>query len=381
MFTLRFALRNIMRNRLRSLVTLLGVATLLFLVSLLMSIVGGLAQARQPDPQARRLIVRHEVSLTINLPEAYWERIRAVPHVVEVSPSNWFGGVYIEPKNFFARFFVDPETFLAISSESEISLPRAEKDAWRADRQGCLVARTLAQRFGWKIGDRIVLRGDIYPVDVELNIRGIYDGDYSALYFHRSYVEEALNRPGVVGTFAVEVDDPANLPAVARAIDAAFANSDAPTKSETESAFRAGFVSMQGNIEGLLKKLTLIIAVTMLLTAGNTMAMAVRERTTEVAVLKALGFLPSRIVAFIVTESMAIAGIAGLVGVGGFWAMTWLVFVKAGVRVPMLWFPPTLPASTAVGLLLGSLALGAVAGVVPAVLVARRHVVDGLRRN
>ena len=381
MFTLRFALRNIMRNRLRSLVTLLGVATLLFLVSLLMSIVSGLAQARQPDPSARRLVVRHEVSLTINLPEAYWQRIRAIPHVVEVSPSNWFGGVYVDPKNFFARFFVDPDTFLAISSESELSLDAASKAAWKADRQGALVADSLAEKFGWKLGDRIVIRGDIYPVDVELNIRGIFAGDYQAIYFHRAYVEEALNRPGVVGTFAVEVDDPANLPGVARAIDEAFANSDAPTRSETESAFRAGFVSMMGDIEGLLKKLTLIIAVTMLLTAGNTMAMAVRERTTEVAILKAIGFLPSRIVGFILAESVALAGIAGLIGVGGFWGLSWFLFVKSGVRVPMLWFSPTLPLPTAMGLLLGSLALGLLAGIVPAVLASRRPVVDGLRRN
>lgn len=381
MFVLHHAIRNLMRNRLRTSVTLAGVTFLLFLVSFLMSVVAGFASAKKPDPDARRLVVRHEVSLTINLPEAYWERIKGLPHVRSVAPNNWFGGVYQDPKNFFARFFTEPETYLAMLAKSEIDLPAEQAREWFADRQGCIVSRALADRFGWKLGDRIVLRGDIYPVDVELNVRGIYTGSVEALYFNRLYVEEALGRPGRVGTFLIEVDEPANLPAVARAVDEMFANSDAPTKTETEAAFSAGFVSMVGNVEGLLKRLALVIAATMLLTAGNTMAMAVRERTTEVAVLKALGFLPGRIVGLIVVESMLLSGLAGLVGVGGFWALTWLLFTKLGARIPMLWFQPTLPTSLALGLLAGAALLGAVAGIVPAVIAARRHVVDGLRRN
>lgn len=381
MFTLHFAWRNLWRNRLRSLVTLFGVATLLLLVSMLMSIVGGLAQAREPDPQARRLVVRHEVSLTINLPEAYWSRLQAMPHVEAVSPESWFGGVYVDPRNFFAKFFVHPETFLGIVSKEEIDMPAEQAAAWRADRQGAIVSRGLAERFGWKLGDRVVIKGDIYPVDPELNISGIFTGKYDALYFDRAYVEEALGRPGLVGTYTVVVDTPENLPAVARAIDEAFANSDHPTKSETEAAFMAGFVSMQGNVEGLLKNLALIITATMLLTAGNTMAMAVRERTTEVAILKAIGFLPRRIVGFIVAESMILSTAAGLIGVGGFWLVTWFVFVRGGVSVPMLWFPPTLSTPAGLLLLLGSVLLGALAGLAPALIAARRHVIDGLRRN
>jgi putative ABC transport system permease protein len=381
MFALTYALRNLRRNKLRSGVTLVGVATLLLLVSLLMAVVSGLASAKEPDPDARRLIVRHEVSLTINLPEAYWERIRGVPHVLEVSPSSWFGGVYVDPKNFFARFFVDPETFLSMASRRQVDLPPDQAAAWIADRQGCIVVDSLAKQYGWKLGDRIVIKGDIYPVDVELNVRGIFTGEASALYFQRDYVEEALDRPGRVGTFAVEVDEPANLAGVAKAIDALFANSDAPTKSETEAAFTAGFVSMQGDVEGLLKRLSLIIIVTVLLTAGNTMAMAVRERTAEVAILKAIGFLPGRIVGLIVTESTLLGAMAGLVGIGGFWLFTWLVFVKGGVNIPMLWFAPTLSTPMGLGLLAGSVLLGAIAGVAPALFAARRHVVDGLRRN
>lgn len=381
MFALRYALRNLGRNKLRSGVTLVGVSVLLFLVSALMSIVGGFAQAREPDPTARRLVVRHEVSLTINLPESYWERIRAMPHVNGVCPTSWFGGVYQDPKNFFARFFVDAPSFLQLVSKNELNLPEDQAQAWLSNRQGCIVPKAIADKFGFTLGQRIVIKGDIYPVDVELDISGIYTGETQALYFHRAYVEEAIGRPGRVGTYTVQVDDPANLPAVAQAIDAAFANSDAPTKSETEAAFTAGFVSMAGNVEGLLKRLALIIVVTVLLTAGNTMAMAVRERTGEVAILKAIGFLPGRIVSFILAESIFLSTLAGLVGIGGFWLLTWLLFVKVGWKIPMMWFQPTLSTGMGLSLLGASVLLGAVAGVVPAVIAARRSVIDGLRRN
>lgn len=381
MFTLRFALRNLLRNKVRSIVTLLGVTTLLGLVTILMAIVGGFQQAREPSNQAKRLIVRHEVSLTINLPEAYWQRIRSVPHVVEVTPSSWFGGTYVDPNNFFARFFVEPASFLRMVAPEMVRLPPEQAAAWIADRQGCIVSDNLAARYGWRLGDRIVLVGDIYPMTAELRVLGIYEGTDRSLYFHRDYVEEAIGRPGRVGTFDVLVDDPANLAATSAAIDALFENSEAPTKSETEAAFAAGFVNMMGNVEGLVKKLTLIITATMLLTAGNTMAMAVRERTGDIAILKAMGFLPRRIVGFIVTEAMLLSGLAGLVGVGGMWLLTYLVFVVVGVQVPGLWFQPTPRAPLGIGLLLGSVALGLVAGLVPAVVAARRRVIDGLRRN
>jgi putative ABC transport system permease protein len=253
--------------------------------------------------------------------------------------------------------------------------------AWLANRQGAIVSKDIADKYGFNVGQRIVLKGDIYPVNVELDIEGIFTGELQALYFHREYVEEALGRPGRVGTYGIEVDSPGNLPGVAKAIDAQFANSDAPTKSETEAAFTAGFVSMAGNVEGLLKRLALIIVVTVLLTAGNTMAMAVRERGTEVAILKAIGFLPGRIVSFILAESVLLGGLAGLVGVGGFWLLTWLLFVKAGVKIPMMWFQPTLTTQMGLGLLAASVLLGAVAGIVPAMIAARRHVIDGLRRS
>lgn len=383
MFTITYALRNLARNRLRTGVTLVGVVVLLGLVSLLMSIVGGFSLAKKPDPLAERLIVRHEVSLTLPMPESYLERIRALPHVAEVAPRSWFGGTYIDEKNYFMRFFVDPAPFLAIRGGKQVGLSAEDAARWMANRQGCIVPDTLASRFGWKLGDRIVLKGDIYPVDVELTVDGIFSGEFEALFFQREYVEQSLaaGSRGSVGVFDVLVDEPANLPAVAAAIDANFANSDAPTKSETEAAFAAGFISMMGNVEGLLRKLSLIIVVTVLLTAGNTMAMAARERTGELAILKAIGFLPGRIVALILAESMLLSSLAGLIGIGGFWLLSWYVFVVKGLSVPMMWFPPTLTTPMGLALLGGSVLLGALAGAVPAFIAARRSVIDGLRRS
>lgn len=379
MFTLRFALRNIGRNRLRSAATVLGVASLLFLVSFLVAILVGLEAATETDTSYRRLVASNKISLMFWLPESYWERIRATPHVVEASPWNWFGGTYIDEKNFFARFFVDPESFLEVMTDIEI--PPEQARAWLANRQGALVSRRLARQFGFELGQRITIQGDIYPLDVELDVVAIYEGGDDGLYFHRAYVEEAMGRPGRVGTYSILVDDSANLAKVAEAIDAAFADSDAATKTQTEKAFQAGFVSMFGNVKALVGNLTAIIAVTILLTAGNTMAMAIRERRREMAVLKALGFLPARILRIVLAEAVALASIAGLLGVGAFWSISYVIFVVMDVRLPMVWFPLTLTPPTGTGLLLASVALGLVSGIVPALSAARVSILDGLRTS
>lgn len=379
MFTLRFALRNMLRNRLRSTVTVMGVASLLFLVSFLVSILVGLEASTETDRSHLRLIASNKISLMFTLPEAYWEKIRAVPHVVQVCPWNWFGGTYIDESHFFARFFVDPPTFIEVMTELQI--PEEQAKAWLASRQGALVSDRLAKQEDWKLGQRITIKGDIYPVDVELDIVAIYTGGEDSLYFHRAYVEEATGRPGVVGTFAILGDSPDALPAIAAAVDRQFADSDAATKTQTEKAFQAQFVSMFGNVKGLVANLTAIIAVTILLTAGNTMAMAIRERRREVAVLKALGFLPGRILGMVLAEAVALSSAAGLVGIGGFWVLTYYVFVVMEKRLPMVWFPLTLSVPTGIGLLLASVLLGLVAGFIPAFSASRVSVLDGLRTN
>ncbi|MFN7971969.1 MAG: FtsX-like permease family protein [Acidobacteriota bacterium] len=379
MALLRFAFRNLKRNRLRSGVTMLGVASLLFLVSFLVSIILGMNSATDRDTTHLRLVVSNKISLTFALPESYWNRIRTLPHVVEVSPSSWFGGTYIDQKHFFARFFVDPETLLKI--KPELKMPKEQVAAWLGDRQGAIVDAKLAEREHFKVGQRITLTGDIYPIPVELNIDAIFTGGQQELYFHRAYVEEATGRPGHVGTYWVQVDAPENLASVSAAIDKLFENSDDETKTQSEKAFQAGFVQMFGNVKGLVRNLTLILAVTILLTAGNTMAMAIRERTREIAVLKAVGFVPSRILGLVLAESVALSGLAGILGIGTFWSITYLVFVILKFQIPMLWFPLTLTPLAGILLLAGSLLLGIVSGIAPAAIAARLSVVDGLRSN
>jgi putative ABC transport system permease protein len=379
MFFLRYATRNLRRNRRRSAVTLLGVAVLLFLVSFLVSILGGLQASTETGKDQMRVVARHQISLTFNLPLPYRERIARIPHVMRVAPSNWYGGTYVDKRNFFARFFVEPESFLDLFPE--IEAPPEQVAAWKADRQGALVSRGLAEKYAWKLGDRIHLSGDIYPVDVDLNVRAIFTGSDDAVYFHRAYVEESMDETVGAGTFWIQVDAPENLAVVSAAVDEEFADSDAPTKTETEQAFSASFVSMMGNVKGLVGNLTLIIALTVLLTAANTMAMAVRERTGEIAVLKALGFLPGRILGLVVAESVTLALLAGLLGIGGFWAITYLIFVVASVKLPMIWFPLTLNLGHGLLLFAATALLGAVSGLLPGMVAARRRVVDGLRRD
>jgi putative ABC transport system permease protein len=378
---LRHAFRSLGRNRVRSIVTLLGVASLLFLVSLLVAILGGFAQANHTDGSERRLITSHEVSLTFPLPVSYWEKIRAVPHVVEVCPQSWFGGKYNgldDPNLFFARFFVDPDSLLRVLTE--IQVPPDQAQAWKEDRQGALVSDKLAKRFGWKLGDRMTLVGDIYPMTAELNVRAIYTGGEEALYFQHAYVDETLGRPGIVGTYTILLDDPANLSAVAEGVDHLFADSDAATKTQTEKAFQAGFASMMGNVVGLVTRLSLVIGLTILITAANTMAMAVRERTTEIAVLRAIGFPPGRVLRLILTESVLLSALAALVGIGGFALLTWFIFVVRELHIPGLWFPLLLPPRMGLILAASALGVGVIAGLVPGLLAARRPVVDGLRR-
>jgi putative ABC transport system permease protein len=376
---LRYALRNLWRNKVRSLVTMLGVASLLFLVSLLVTVLHGLYGTPETESAKTRLVTRHQVSLTFPLPESYWSEIRAIPGVVEACPMNWFGGTYQGDKRaFFAQFFVDPDSLMTVATEARVD--PAQLADWKADRTGALAHRKLAEKFGWKIGDRIPIEGDIYPMNPELTLRAVYDGGDEALYFHREYVAETL-QSRAVGTYSILVSSPDLRARVAEAIDAKYADSDAPTKTETENEFQAGFVEMMGNVKGLMARIMAAIAVTIVLTAGNTMAMSMRERTGEMAVLKAIGFGPARLLALVAGESIALAALAGLLGVGGYAALMWVVFDVMHLDVPGAWFPLTLPFHLALLLFGCTLALGFVAGLAPAWLAARRPVVDGLRRN
>jgi len=377
---------NLKRRKLRTSLAILAILVAFDLFGLLsalkMALTGGVNMA-----DANRLLVRHRVSFIQLLPYSYQPRIARIPGVTLVSLQLWFGGVYQDPKNQLGTFPVEPEPFLAMNPE--LILPEDQKQAWLKTRTGAIIGRRLADRFGWKIGDRIPLTSPIWPNKSgsawEFDIVGIYDAgkktaDTSSLVFRFDYFDEARARgEGTVGWFQVRVDDPKNAPRIAKAIDEEFANSSAETKAETEAAMFQGFVQQMGDIG---KIFTLVVAAAffiILLATGNTMAQSVRERTQELGVLKALGFSNRLVLGVVLGESLAIALLGGLIGLLLSWmmvsALSQLSFMKT--YFPMFFISGR-------DLILGAvfaLALGFVAGILPAIQAMRLRVAVALRRD
>jgi putative ABC transport system permease protein len=375
---------NLKRRKLRTALTILSILVAFLLYGLLCTVkeafTGGIALAG-----ADRLVVRHKVSLIMNLPVTYRTRMESIPGVASAVHFTWFNGIYQnEPKNFFASFPTDPEAFLAIYPE--YLLPADQKQAWLRTRTGAIVGRTLLNRFKWKIGDRIPLVSPIWPrkgdAAWEFEIVGIYDGakkgtDTSGFYFRYDYFDEgrAIGE-GLVGWYGVRVKDPARAGEIAQAIDKEFANSPYETKSEPEGAFMQSFAQQMGDIGTILIAILSAVFFTILLVAGNTMAQAVRERTEELGVLKAMGFSNGLVLVLVLLESCLIAAIGGLAGLGLAWLIT-----SRGSPVPAMlpvFYLPHRYLFIGVGLAAG---LGMVAGILPAVQAMRLQIAVALRRN
>jgi len=302
----------------------------IFLVSSLQAILTRLKHIGEgSDSSNLRLIVHRATSMAQPLPVAYKQRIAALPGVRYVGSTAWFGGLYIDERNFFANFAVDTDDFEKIYDEFRV--PPDQLAAWKKEPSAALVGHKLAETYGWKLNDRVTLKGTFYSVDPEFTIRGIYtaseDSAERDFYFHWDYLNEALNRPNQVGAFAVKPNSAADVPRLMDSVDRLFRNTDAETKTETEKAFTLNFVSMLGNVKFLLNAISAVVVFTILLVAGNTMAMSIRERTGEVAVLKTLGFRQSTILILLVGESLAIALLGGFLG--GFGAKTTYAFIHA----------------------------------------------------
>jgi putative ABC transport system permease protein len=365
-------------------------AVCIFLICTLQTVLAAIDYSLQ-SASAKRLVTRHAVSLVFTLPLSYKPRIAAVPGVQRVAVLSWFGGIYKDRKNFFANFAVDPEEFLAIYPE--IQLAPDQRAAFLGDRKGAIVGTRLASKFGWKVGDTIQLESEIPPYQIgrpfDFVIRGIYDidrvkspgGDVNSMYFHYSYFYEATDRRVSAGTYVIEIDDPDRAGAICHAVDALFENSDAQTKTETEGAFAAGFVSLAGNLAFLLNAIGLAVAFTILLVTANTMSMAIRERRTEVAVLKTLGFSGRLVLALVLGEALVLGLLGG--GLGLFLGWT---SIRGLQNTPMLGavlaFYPDLGLTRGVatlGIAL-SLLLALSAGIVPAIGAYRARVTDMLRQ-
>ena len=376
---LRLIVKNIGRNKRRTVLTVLSVSVSVFLLATMQAVIAALSGIGQLTGGEYRVIVRRNTSIADSMPEAYRQKIEQIPGVVATCPSNWFGGIYKEdkPQYMFAQFFVDQKTIFDVQFECQVS--PEEKAAFQQERTAAMVGKKLADKYGWKLGDVIELKGAIYPLDPRLTIRGIYTGPQETnFYFHRDYVEEAFGTPGRVGQYLVRIDSPGSAARVMEEIDIMFKNSAAPTKTETEAAFAASFVSMLGNVKGLITGVGLIVVFTITLIGANTMAMSARERFTEVAVMKALGFRPALIMTLMLSEAVLIALLGGLLAVAA--AKVFYQFVGLGDMLAIFLQNFRISTGTIALALAASALIGLVSGGIPAWNAARLRIVDGLRR-
>jgi len=318
---LSLILKNSLRNRRRSILTIGSIAVSLCVLGVLMAMYQALFLGDPTPAQALRLITRHRVSLTQSFPIYYRDKIQRVPGVKDLTVWQWFGGVYKDnrdPKNMFSRFAAEPIHLFNVFTEYQI--PDDQKLAFQRERTGCIISRTLANQLNFKLGDRITLVGDYMPVTLDLKVVGIYEepDKMPSLYFSYDYLKESLgsNSPlqNQVGAFLIEADSAEDVPRIAAAIDHEFESSPFPTKSESEKAFELSFASFLGNLKLFIMAICGAVTFTILLVSGNTISMSVRERIREVGILKTLGFSPGAILGIILGEAAVISLIGGLLG-------------------------------------------------------------------
>ncbi len=382
MVSLRLILKNALRHKLRTGLTVLGLVISVLAFGLLQTVVDAW-YAGAESASAARLVTRNSISLVFPLPLTYRAKLRSVDGVRSVSNANWFGGIYKEPKNFFPQFAVDAATYLPMYPEFVI--PEDALRGFLRDRKGAVVGRKLADTYGFQLGDTVTLKGTIFPGNWDFVIRAIYDGrepktDTAQFLFHWDYLNETLQRTvprraNTVGVYVLELADPARAAEVSRAVDAMFRNSQAETLTETEKAFQLGFVSMTEAIVVAIRVVSFVVIVIIMAVMANTMAMTARERTAEYATLKALGFGPGFIGRLIVGESLAIALAGGLAGI----VLTLPVAAAFGSAMGSL-FPvfQVSPATQALQLA-AALTVGLVAALAPTWRAMRVPVVEGLR--
>jgi putative ABC transport system permease protein len=390
---LPYLLKHLRRNWIRTLSTVAAMAICIFLFCTLQTVLTAVTWGLK-SANASRLITRHAVSLVYPIPLTYKEKVRGLPGVKNVAGANWFfgflGGGQPDFRNFFANYAVDSEEYLQIYPE--YILTPEEKAAFLEDRRGCIVGPDTAKKFGWKVGDTFQLESTIPTYRVgrpfDFVIRGIYrvdDARYPGtdarlMFFHWKYLYESTQQRAQIGFLTTEIEDPSKAAPTAKAIDALFENSDRATKTETEAAFRAGFVSMAGNLTLLLNGIGLAVIFTILLVSANTMSMAVRERRTEIAVLKTLGFGSGLVMALILGEALLLGVLGGAFGLG-----LSALMIKALPTIPYIGDAvrafPNLGLSVPVGTLgFGvALLLGLAAGIVPALGAYRAKITDMLR--
>jgi putative ABC transport system permease protein len=381
----KIVLKNLFRHRLRTILTMLGIATAVMAFGLIRTIVTAW-NAGVAASAANRMITRHSVSFIFPVPLPYRQAIARVPNVAAVSWANWFGGVYGDPndfKNFWPRLAVDPDTYFDMYPEFQV--PPDQLAAFKKERNSCIIGRKLAAQHGFKLGDVITMEGDIFPGRWEFVVRGIYSGrdqtvDETQMFFQWNYLYEQVQarepgRPVDAGWYILRVQPAEAMPRVAAAVDEQFTNSRAPTKTESEKAFQQSFVAMSSAIITSLQVISVVIVGIILLVLANTILMAVRERTREYAVLKTLGFSARHLVTMIFGESLVIALCGGLLGL----ALTFPMVAGFGKALPTFFPIIHVPPLTIILALGAALLAGGVAAFFPATRVVRTPIVTGLR--
>lgn len=376
---MRFAkliVRNLLRNPLRATLTMLLLATIFFFIAVLMGILHGFTAVS--DSGLNRLVVQNGIAITNQLPLAYEKTLRQLPGVVATCKQQWIGNYYKEKRNFFSNFAVDSDTFDTVFDDYKVD--PAQLAAWKKDRQGALVGRELMQRFGWTVGQRIILSKNIYPYDAELTIRGVVDHPVAraSLFFHWDYHQESFPKVSKVGTIWMKVKDRALMVPLSQQIDAMYRNSDSPTETYTEKDYQASQVSWMGNVALLFTMLSGCAIVMVVILAAITMSMSARERVTEVAVLKAIGFGRMRVLAIMLAEFVLLALIGGAGGTLAAKAIFSVVDMTKFTSGAVKNFAITTPLIA--GCMLVAAAVGLIAGGFPALRATNLSVVDGLRK-
>lgn len=374
---------NLKRKKMRTSLTLLSIMVAFMLFGYLAAIKQGFSQGIDVAG-ADRLIVRHKISIIQLLPEAYESRIEQIDGVEDAVHQTWFGGIYQKPSNFFAQMPVKPDEYLGMYPE--LLLSDDEREAWLSTRNGAIAGRTIADRFGWKVGDRIPINATVWTRKGgertwEFDLVGIYEGaekgtDTSQFLFRYDFFEESRQfGNGQVGWYTVRIEDPDRAAETAARIDAEFANSPYETKAEPEGAFLQGFANQIGDIGFIMMSIVAAVFFTILLVTGNTMAYAVRERTNELAVLKAIGFSDGGVLALVLAESFVMTALGGATGLGFAWMLV-STGDPTGGSLPIFYLPAS---DLLMGLvLIGLMAL--LAGILPALQAQRLQIADALRR-
>ena len=375
-------LKNVFRHKLRTTLTIVGIVVAITAFGLLRTIVDAWYAGANASSSAR-LITRNSVSLVFALPLTYAQKIRQAEGVASVAWANWFGGVYVSERNFFPQFAISAPTYLDMYPE--FLLAPEERKAFLTDRVGAIAGRKLAEQYGWKVGDQIPLRGTIFPGTWTFTLRGIYDGadkgtDQSTFFFHFDYLNETIKkqfprRGDQTGIFVVQLKDPQQAAEVSQAIDATFKNSLAETLTETEKAFQLGFVAMTETILLAIQAVSFVVIVIIMAVMANTMAMTARERYSEYATMKALGFGNGFVALLIFAESLAIALGGGLVGIALTFPLARAFAEAMGSLFPIFFVSE----DTVLMQCAAALVIGVVAAGIPAWNAAHVRIVDGLR--